>query len=220
MRLFKEYKTLFIMLLLCVVASIMYLLTGDTSPVFALPIVFGISNTMLYRMPSGIAGDVGRKFVSTIEAGIFDTSYPCLLHGILVKYVAGKVRPIANADVIASVQQGFLCRPYPFQEPQGSSAASELLGGGVPNLTHPANILKSGYMTVQLGNTLGTLHQGATAYANIVKGDAVYCRKTASGVGTVGDIEAGSISGNEAITLCYFMGPADAAGNVEIAFNI
>ena len=75
-------------------------------------------------------------------------------------------------------------------------------------------------MTVQLGNTGGTVYQGATAFASIVKGDLVYCRKTAVGVGLVGDLEAGAGSGAEAITLCYFMGPADANGNVEIAFNI
>lgn len=72
-----------------------------------------MSNTFLYRMPAGIAGDVQRREHATIEPGIYDTDYPCLKYGILVKIVSGKVRPIANADTIATVQAGFLVHPFP-----------------------------------------------------------------------------------------------------------
>jgi hypothetical protein len=103
----------------------------------------------------------------------------------------------------------------------GTTQAAEAPGGSIaPNLTLAASILKSGYMTVQLGNTGGTVYQGLTAYANIAKGDQVYCRKTVNGAGLAGDLEAGSVTGNEAITNCFFLGPADSNGNTEIAFNV
>ena len=176
-----------------------------------------MSNAFLYRMPAGIAGAVGRVEHATIEPGIFDSSYPCLAYGILVKLVGGKVRPIASADIIASVQNGFLVRPFPVQEGQGSSAASELLGAAAPNVTLAANILKRGYISVKVtGN-------GGTALASIAKGDAIYVRKTAAispALGSVGDIEAGTATGNEAVTGAYFMGAADSDGFCEIAFNI
>jgi hypothetical protein len=62
--------------------------------------------------------------------------------------------------------------------------------------------------------------------ASIAKGDAVRIRKTAGAgagagnTGSVGDIEAGAATGNEAVTGAYFMGAADADGFCEIAFNI
>jgi hypothetical protein len=179
-----------------------------------------MTNAFIYRMPAGIAGDVQRREHATIETGIFDTSYPCLAYGILVKLVSGKVRPIVSADVIATVQQGFLARPFPIQEPQGSSAASELIGGGAPNTTLAANIMKRGYMSVLV------TANGSVALADIAKGSAVYVRKTAGagagagGTGAVGDIEAGTITGNELVTNAFFMGAADANGFCEIAFNI
>ena len=223
----KERSKLFFVLFIGMIVTALYYLTGDATLIYGVPIAFGMtySNAFLYRMPAGIAGDVTRKGSNAmiIEPAIFDTSFPCLLFGILVKLVAGKIRPIASGDVVASVQYGLLVRPFPTQDAFGSSLASELPGGGaVPNTLFPANVLKSGYMTVLLGNSGG--YGGATAFASIAKGDAVYVRKTVSILGVVGDIEAGSAAGNEVIATnfanTYFMGPADSNGFVEIAFNI
>lgn len=179
-----------------------------------------MSNTFLYRMPAGIAGDVQRREHATIEPGIYDTNYPCLKYGILVKIVSGKVRPIANADTIATVQAGFLVRPFPMNEPIGTSAADQLIAGGAPNTALAANVMKRGYMTVKV------TANGSIALADIAKGSAVYVRKTAGagggagGTGSIGDIEAGTITGNEAVTGAYFMGGVDSDGFGEVAFNI
>lgn len=174
-----------------------------------------MSNTFLYRMPAGIPGDVQRAEQATIEPGIYDTSYPCLAFGILTKIVSGKVRPIASGDTIASLTLGgFLARPYPIQEPIGTTALNEALAAGSPNTTLTADLLKRGYMTVKV------TANGATALASIAKGDAVYVRTTASVDGAVGDIEAGSAAGNEVLSGAYFMGGVDADGNGEIAYNI
>jgi len=176
-----------------------------------------MSNAYLTRMPAGIPGEVTRHEMATIEPGMFDPNFPSLAFGIFTKVVSGYVRPIAAADTLASytnVNGGFLVRPFPMQEQIASTAASELIGAGIPNNTLSASILKRGYIMVYI--TTG----GGTAYASIAKGDAVYCRKTAGPGKAVGDLEAGSIAGNEAIPGAYFMGPADANGYTEIQYYI
>jgi len=173
-----------------------------------------MSNAFVYRMPAGVPGDVGRLEQATIEPNQYDTDYPCLAYGILVKLVASKIRPIASGDDISAVGYGFLVRPYPIQEPIGSAASSQALSAGAPNTALAADVLRRGYMTVKV--TAG----GATAIASIAKGDAVYVRSTADTGKVVGDIEAGSISGNDTVTGAIFMGAADTDGNVEIAYNI
>ena len=171
-----------------------------------------MSNTFTYRMPAGIAGAVGRMEIATIEPGLADASYPCLAFGIFLKLSSGKYRPLVSGDVAASIV-GLLVRPFPVQEPIGSSAANEAVGGGLSS-TSIINILKRGYMTVLV------TANGGTALANIAKGDQVYVRVTASVAGAVGDIEAGSASGNVAVTGAYFLGGVDASGYGEIAYNI
>ena len=161
-------------------------------------------NAILYRMAVGIAGNVNRVEQATIESQQYDTDYPCLKFGILTKLVSGKIRPIANADVIANVLFGFLVRPYPIQTTQ-----NDALGAAVPDTTRHADILRRGYMTVYLKVGTGS------------KGGQLYCYKTTGGSGTVGDFGDGADSANaEAVTGAYFVGPADANGMVEIAFNL
>lgn len=172
-----------------------------------------MSNTFLYRMPAGIAGDIQRREEATVEPGLFDASYPCLAYGIFVKLVSGKYRPLVSTGNVNLVV-GMLARPYPIQEPQGSSAASELNGAGVPNATMAADVLKRGYIAVKV--TTG----GATAPTSIAKGDQVYVRTTDGSGKATGDIEAGSITGNSAVTGCFFTGVADSNGFCEVAYNI
>lgn len=173
-----------------------------------------MSNAFLYRMPAGIAGDVQRKEHATIEPGIYDANYPCLAFGIVVKIVGGLVRPIASGDDPDALTLGFLCRPYPFQEPIGTSISDEGMGSGVPNPLLTADVMKRGYMTVKI--TTG----GSDAFADVVKGDPVYVRVTADTGKAVGDLEAGSASGNHLVPGAYFMGGVDANGFAEIAYNL
>jgi len=157
-------------------------------------------------MPAGIAGDVTRREHATIQPETFDATYPVTEFGLPVKLVSGEIRPIANGDTIASVMYGFLVRPYPSQ-----MASSEALAAGTPDVTKIGDVLKRGYMTVK--NNLGTP----------AKGGIVYARKTAHSPNSyiMGGVEADADSAKcEAIPGAFFMGAADADGNVEIAFNI
>jgi hypothetical protein len=167
-----------------------------------------MSNAFIYRMPAGIAGDVTRLEHATIEPQQFDTSYPVLLFGVPVKMTSGKIRPIAAADTIATDVYGILVRPYPSQ-----MTASEALGAGTPDTSKIANVLRRGYMTVKC--QLGTP----------AKNGIVYVRKTAHStlplIYPIGGIEAAADSAKcEAMSGAYFVGTADADGNVEISYNI
>lgn len=165
-----------------------------------------MSNAYVTRMPAGIAGDVSRKGLSKIQPEVLDADYPVTLYGLPVKMSSGKIRPIASGDTIATAVIGFIVRPYPFQ-----AATSEALAAGTPNPAQPADIMRSGYMTVKCNS--GTPS----------KGGVVYCRKTADDLGVllIGGIEAAADSAKcEAITGAKFEGAADADGNVEISYNI
>lgn len=170
-----------------------------------------MSNAIIYRMASGIPGALSRgEGQATIEPQIYDTDYPVTVFGVPVKYVSGKVRPIASGDTIASVVQGFLVRPYPTQY-----TSNEALAAGTPNTAQIANVLKRGYIMVKVNASLPS--------AVPAKGGAVYCRKTDHGASEylMGGVESDADSAKcEAITGAYFTGAMDANGYCEVAYNI
>ena len=156
-----------------------------------------MSNAILYRMAAGIPGDVTRHESATIEAQQIDaTTLIPLKYGIPVKMVSGKIEKINNTS---DAVYGFLVRPYPTQ-----GATNEALGTSTPVLTQLCDVLRRGYMTVLCAT--GTAVKNAQVYFN----------------NTTGFVEAyyNGGSGQTAITGCYFMGGADADGNVEISFNL
>ncbi|HDR9164524.1 structural cement protein Gp24 [Burkholderia vietnamiensis] len=162
-----------------------------------------MGNAYLYRMPSGIPGDVSRPSQSTIESGIYDPSFPCPSYGIPVKKVNGKIRPVASGDA-ASVIYGLLVRPYP------TGASQDPLGTSTPPTTGVCNVLRRGYMTVQ--NNAGTPADGGTVYVRVA---------AASGAKVIGGIEAASDSTNTVVmAVTAFRNAGDASGNVEIEYNL
>ena len=161
--------------------------------------------SFLYRMPSGIPGDVTRPSQSTIEPGQIDSGTPPTKYGVFIKLVSGKVQPLAASDT-AAVIYGLLARPFP------TTAAQDPIGTATPPTSGLCDPMVRGYMTVAL--KLGTA----------VKGGAVYVVTTAGGSVAVGDIvtSASPAGGGTAVAVsnCIFMGAADASGNVEIRYNI
>lgn len=161
-----------------------------------------------YRMPAGIPGAVNRMQSANVEAQQLDiVNYPTA-YGVPVAIDATthNMRKIKAADTAASVY-GFYVRPFPTT----TGAVSDGLGVSTTPVSGIGNVLKRGYMTIQLN--------GATA---AVKGGTIYVR-TVTGTGTIiGGVEAAADGTNTfALTSnSYFMGPADTNGNVEIAFNI
>lgn len=164
-----------------------------------------MGNAFLYRMPSGIPGDISRRANLTVESLILDSTNPFSAFGLFGKVNAGKFVPVGAGDTAAAVY-GILVRPYPTQ----GGAASDPLGTSTPATGGIANVMRRGYMTVKL-------NAGTAALAG-----PVYVRVANASAGKpIGGIEAAADSTNTiTINGATFMGAADASGNVEIAFNI
>lgn len=159
--------------------------------------------SFLYRMPSGIPGDISRRENMTIESVPFDSGAPFSAYGLFGKIASGKLQPVGAGDAAAAAY-GLLVRAYPTQ------SAQEPLGTATPPASGIANVLRRGYMTVKLNS--GTAALNGQVYVRVAN---------PSGAKVVGGIEAAADSTNTiAITNCTFMGAADASGNVEIAYNI
>ena len=152
-----------------------------------------MSNAILDRMPAGFAGDVTRKHDATLEPAILGDA---IAYGAPVVYRGGKARAVAGGDTAIS---GFLARPYPTQ----------LGGDGAAPAGATGDVLRRGYMSVRLANGTAA-HNGQ-----------VYVRLVAASGKAVGDIEAAADGGNTlAVAGCVFLGPADAGGITEIAYNL
>ena len=159
-----------------------------------------MGNSFLYRMPSGIAGDVSRKSHSTIESQVAIAGFAAF--GLFGKMDAnGKFAPLASGDTAASVY-GLIVRSYPTQ------SASNGFGASVP-VTGFNDVLRRGYMTVKCN--AGTAKTGGKVFVRI-------------GAGTeakpIGGIEAVADSTNTIEVNATFMHAADASGNVEISYKI
>lgn len=154
----------------------------------------------MYRMPSGIPGDVSRKSHSTIESHNMAT--PVAAFGLFVKMDAlGNLAPLASADTAASVY-GLLVRSYP------TTSATNDLGAAAP-VKGINDVMVRGYMTVKCN--AGTAK----------KGGVVHVRIAAAAAGKpIGGVEAVADAANTIAVNARFMHDADAQGNVEIAYNI
>jgi hypothetical protein len=167
------------------------------------------SNTILFRMPFAIAGDLSRAAgLATVEAQPLNPAAPFPGFGLPGKIVNGLFVPITS---VSDVVYGFLVRPFPTQ----GQNPSDPLGISVPLASGLANIMRRGYIGVQ--NNAG----------NPALNGAVFMRYANGTTGTpIGGLEATFVSGsNIAITgangpLATFMGQADATGLTDIGFNI
>lgn len=164
-----------------------------------------MSNAILFRMASGIPGDISRRSQSTVEAIPLDSTLPFPAYGVFGKLTSGKFVPIAGGDAATAVY-GLFVRPYPTT----GGAASDPLGIATPPSKGIGDVMRRGYMTVK--NNAGTPALGSPVYVRVAA--------PASGK-PIGGIEAAADSTNTiAVTGAIFMNAGDANGNVEIAFNI
>ncbi|MCU4483552.1 structural cement protein Gp24 [Acinetobacter ursingii] len=160
-----------------------------------------MSNAFLYRMPSGIPGDVSRKSQSTIESHHVGGQFAAF--GLFGKLSAttGDFVPLESTDTAV---YGLLVRAYPTQSAQNE------LGKAVPVASGVQDALVRGYMTVRCN--AGTAKKAGKVFVRVAAGTTA---KPIGGIEAVAD-GANSIE----VTKAMFMHDADAQGNVEIAFNI
>ena len=162
-----------------------------------------------FRMPAGIPGQVTREQQSTVEAQLMSVATPLTAFGLpgAIDATTFQFRGITTGDAATAVY-GFLVRPYPTT----GGAVNDPLATATPAIAGICNVLVRGYLDVVVN--------GATA---AVKNGLVYVRVAAAAAGKpIGGIEAAADGGNTIVLPAhtYFMGPADANGNTEIAVNI
>lgn len=160
-----------------------------------------MGNAILYRMPSGVPGDISRRAQSVVEQVFLDPAKPFPAFGLPGKIAGGKFVPLEAGDT-ADVIYGLFVRPYPTQtaNADGSGIGSGKVG----------DCLRKGFMTVY--NRAGAPAFNGAAYARIA---------APAGVKIVSGIEAVADGANTiAIPKCTFKDAGDASGNVEIEFNV
>jgi hypothetical protein len=169
-----------------------------------------------YRMPAGIPGDVSRFSVygTTVKAENQNLTTPVTTYGQVCTIDTNGARPLAAGDTAAPAIIGFSVRPFPGSDYTVALPATNPgtvpFGAGTPPTKGVIDLMYRGYMTVKLN--------GAAA---AVKGGAVYAYyNTSTGNHVQAGVEAAAGANLWQIPDCYFVGPADSAGNVEIAFNI
>lgn len=156
----------------------------------------------VYRMPSGIPGDVSRKENSVVETQILNSSLPFSAYGLVGKMAAGKFVPFAGGEA-ATDAYGVLVRPFP------TNSGTDGLGTATPPTSGPGDVLRRGYIPVKLNG-------GATVAA----GGQAYVRIAAAASGKpLGGWEGAADSTNTVAINAVFMSAADADGNVEISFR-
>lgn len=156
----------------------------------------------LYRMPAGIAGDINRVAQgTTVETQIADpaATFPEYGIAVVIDATTHQARPATTGDAAAAIY-GALARPYP------TNSGTSGLGTSVPPTSGPVDVMKRGYMTVQIQDGSTPAKNGAVTVV--------------LGGGFDGQFSATAADGTHIAAPAYFMGPADANGNVEIAFNI
>ena len=171
-----------------------------------------------FRMGAGFAGDVNRTHPASIEPVMIDSSAPPTFYGQPVLLGADSnsnygARAFASGDQSNTVAAGYgiTVRPFPVQQSSGSNFGAAALGAATPPTNGVVDVLRSGYIMVNLPNG-----------GSPVKGGAVYVWAAAStGNHVLGGVEAAYSAGNTTQLLnATFNGSPDASGNVEVAFNI
>lgn len=162
--------------------------------------------SLLYRMPVGIPGAISRPQDLTTEPVILDSTKTFSSYGLVGKDSAdGKFIPLVAAD-IADLITGLYVRPYP------TTSTPDMVRQIGTGKNFTGDVMKRGYMTVNIGGTA----------VNVIKGAPVYVRNAnptdASPLGAI----LGAEVADETVVLpnAVFTGAGDADGNAEIAYNI
>ena len=171
-----------------------------------------------YRMDVGFAGTTNRQHDSTVLAEHINKTNPPLAYGIgvVIDPATGTIRPPVPGDPnMAStppgMAYGLYVRPYVTQGGSFNVPVNDPLGVSTPPREGIGNVLRRGFMTVQL-------HGAAPA----VKGARAYVWTAAAAGGQVpGGVTAdGSVPGSVMALPGFFQGPADTKGIVEVQLNL
>lgn len=167
----------------------------------------------VYRMGAGFPGSINRVHPFSAEPNFLDPTNPPTLYGqpVILDATSKLPRMFIAGDVAVTAARGFVVRTFPTQQSTATTNAPATFNSGGPNKSLVQDLLRFGYIMVQLGN--GTL-------TGAVKGGAVFVWCAAStGAHVQGGIETVASGGNTAAldtTRYEFNGVQDANGVVEI----
>lgn len=163
----------------------------------------------LYRMDVGYPGAVNRVHDATVQAEILNPTTPPTGYGtmLVMDAATGTVRPPTGADTAAAFA-GFYVRAYPRQS---NLNMNDPLGQATPPSQGHGDVLKRGYMLVKLN----------AASPAVVKGQPVGVFLGPTTAGNPAGGVTGAAPGAAVLAVNgTFMGPADANGMTEIAYNL
>jgi hypothetical protein len=172
------------------------------------------SNAITFRMGVGYGGATNRNHDATVVREVLAPTGQPTAYGVMLTGdpATGMVRAPIASDT-AALFVGFFVRPFPTQGGGLSNPTNDPLGVSTPpGPANEANVLKRGFMTVQLN----------AASTAVVKWQPV---GIFIGTPTAGNL-AGGVTGAAAgatvlaVPNCFFMGPADATGMTEISYNL
>ena len=167
-----------------------------------------------YRMGAGYAGDVNRTHPVSIEPNLIDEDDGIgATFGLPVVVTAtGSVRHLKASDSSLTTVWGVTVRPYPTQQASGGMSSS--FGAAVPPTSGPCDVMRAGYMTVNLPAGTGAAKKGGAVFVWIA---------ASSGNHVQGGFEDAADGGNTIAldTKVYqFNNTPDYDGNVEISVNV
>lgn len=161
----------------------------------------------LYRMDVGYPGAVNRVHDASVQAEMMSTASPPLTYGamLVMDPATASVRPPTGTDTAAEFA-GLFVKPYPRQ-----TNVNDPLGTFSPPTSGMCDVLKRGYMTVKLNG----------ASPAVVKGQPVGIFIGAASANNPAGGVTGAAPGATVLAVNgTFMGPADANGMTEVAYNL
>lgn len=157
-----------------------------------------------YRMPAGIAGAVSRPHHLTAEPVALNNAKAFGAYGLAGKDVGGYFVPLEAGDAVGVIPASTFARTQPPRRLIWSAVGTD------KNLT--GDRLRRGYMTVNVGVDASGITPHTPVNIRIANPSAT---------SPLGAPVAAAVA-NETVVLptAFFTGPGDAAGNVEIEYNI
>lgn len=160
----------------------------------------------LDRMPLGIPGAITRPRDCTIEPVFLDPANLFSDFGLAGKFSNNNFVPLAAGDTVANVA-GIYVRPFPVMSP------ADLAYLGV-NTRQVGDKLARGYICVKAPATAATAKRGDPVYVRVAGATQ------SSPLGSLLLTADATAENTPQLTKAEVMGPGDATGLVEIAYNI
>lgn len=165
-----------------------------------------------YRMGTGFPGDVNRTHPASILPCLVDASAAPTAFGqaVVIDTTTQGVRPVVSGDSAIDEIFGVTVRPYPFQQQSATNYGAASFGGGTPPQPGAIDILRAGYIMV---NVVGTPNKGGRVYIWYA---------ASSGSHVQGGFEAANTGGStlELNENYFFNGPPGSDGVCELGITI